>query len=117
MSPERFDHLVSVIGPFIKKKQCRSRPTISVGERLAICLRYLATGDSQQSQSFSFRMGRTTVCNIIHETCQATWDALCTDYVKVPSSEEEWKGIAEGFQSEWNIPQCIGAIDGKHVCI
>ena len=75
MSPERFDHLVSMVSPYIKKKSCRSHDVIPVGERLAVCLRYLS-GDSQQSQSFAFRIGLATICKIIKETCQAIWEAL-----------------------------------------
>lgn len=28
---------------------------------------------------------------------------------------EHWKQIEEGFRSKWNYPNCIGALDGKHV--
>ena len=36
-------------------------------------------------------------------------------FVKLPSSEDEWKGISDGFYKQWNFPNCLGAIDGKHV--
>ena len=29
MSPERVEHLISLVGPFVSKKQCRSRDMIS----------------------------------------------------------------------------------------
>lgn len=32
----------------------------------------------------------------------------------MPSSEEEWNKVKETFQ-QWNFPNCIGAVDGKHV--
>nr|CAI5861772.1 unnamed protein product [Callosobruchus analis] len=35
----------------------------------------------------------------------------------MPSSKEEWKSVAEGFNSRWQIPNCGGAIDGKHIRI
>ena len=49
MSPERFENLLTLVGPFIAKKPYRSRSSISEAERLMVTLRYLATGDSQQS--------------------------------------------------------------------
>ena len=117
MTPERFENLLSIVGPLITKKTCRSRKPISAAERLVITIRYLATGDSQQSQSFNFRVGRTTVCNIIRETCEAIWKSLQEFYLKPPSNESEWKTIAENMHKEWNFPHCLGALDGKHVRI
>ena len=35
----------------------------------------------------------------------------------MPSSANEWKSIASEFESQWNYPHCIGAVDGKHVII
>ncbi|XP_065665584.1 uncharacterized protein LOC136087008 [Hydra vulgaris] len=99
------------------KKSCRSRQTISPSERLTVTLRYLATGDSQQTQAFYFRLGRTTVCNIINETTKAIWNVLQPCYLKAPSTSNEWEKLANEFENEWNFPNCIGAIDGKHVCI
>ena len=35
--------------------------------------------------------------------------------LKVPSSEKEWEDKANAFMGKWNFPNCIGALDGKHV--
>ena len=58
-----FDHLLSLVAPFVTKEHCRSRSPISTSERLCLYLRYLATGESQQSLPLSFRMGKATVSN------------------------------------------------------
>lgn len=34
-----------------------------------------------------------------------------------PPTEETWKNIAARFKEMWHFPNCIGAIDGKHVNI
>ena len=86
MSPESFDFLLSKVGPLINKQDTRLRQPISAAERLALTIRYLASGDSQQSMSFSYRMGKATVSNIIQETCQAIWDALNEEYLRPPTS-------------------------------
>ena len=36
MSPERFDHLLTLVGPLIAKKPCRLRDPISPAERLML---------------------------------------------------------------------------------
>ena len=117
MSPERFDNLLQLVGPYIKKKKCKTRESITPAERLTITIRYLASGDSQQSQSFNFRVGRATVCNIIRDTCRAIWLALNENYLKPPMSLEDWKKIAQKFFTEWNFPNCLWALDGKHTAI
>lgn len=33
----------------------------------------------------------------------------------MPTTAEEWKAIAKAFKERWQFPNCIGAIDGKHV--
>ena len=34
-----------------------------------------------------------------------------------PPTTEVWKRIEHHFYSQWNYPNCIGAVDGKHVVI
>ena len=38
-------------------------------------------------------------------------------YMKPPSTENEWRYIADDFQHMWDLPHCIGATDGKHIGI
>ena len=71
MTPERFDHLHSLVQNSLDRKgresgkKVRGRRPIGSKEKLAVTLRYLATGDSQQSESFNFRLGRSTVSTIV----------------------------------------------------
>ena len=83
MSPERFDHLLRLVRDRIKRK-FHIREPISAEERLAITLRYLATGDSQTSIGFLFKAGRSTVNGIIDEVCDVLWEEL-ESYVPSPS--------------------------------
>ena len=49
MSPDCFNHLLSLVEPLIRKSDTRFRKSISAIESLAFALRFLATGDSQQT--------------------------------------------------------------------
>lgn len=116
MSPDRFDHSASLILEKVFKANYIREP-ISVKERLAITLRFLASGDAQQSLSFQFKVGKSTVHKIVDEVCEAIWETLSPEYMRPSSSNEDWKRIAKDFLDIWNMPNCIGAIDGKHIAI
>ncbi|XP_034068922.1 protein ANTAGONIST OF LIKE HETEROCHROMATIN PROTEIN 1-like [Gymnodraco acuticeps] len=116
MSKDAFDELFGKVGPLIAKADTRMRLSIGPAERLAICLRYLATGDSYRTIAFSYRVGHATVAVIVKEVAGAIWTALVEETMPVPQTED-WRAIAAGFQERWNFPNCVGAIDGKHVVI
>ena len=115
MSPDRFDHLSSLIRARIER-EFHIREPISAEERLAITLRYLATGDSQTSIGFLFKVGRSTVNEIVDEVCEVLWEKLSC-YVPSPKTEGDWKEIAKDFEEMWDMPHCVGALDGKHIRI
>ena len=54
--------------------------------------------------------------NILTETTDAIVKNL-KEIVFPKLNMETYKTIAHGFQSRWNFPNCIGAIDGKHIAI
>ena len=35
----------------------------------------------------------------------------------MPQNPEEWKEVAKEFNDKWNFPNCLGAVDGKHIRI
>ena len=67
--------------------------------------------------SFTYRIGKSTICGIITETCLAIWNGLKEQYLRPPKTADDWKRIAKDFNEIWNLPHCVGAIDGKHVAI
>ena len=119
MSRERFEHL-AIVGPLLVRREnywSAIRANITPAETLALTIRYLATGNSQISLSFNFRLGKSTVCHILRETCEVLWNTLMPLYVKAPSTEREWKGVSDQFEHMWNFPHCMGAIDGKDIVV
>ncbi|XP_049964854.1 uncharacterized protein LOC126485689 [Schistocerca serialis cubense] len=48
--------------------------------------------------------------------CQAIIDTILPEVIPTPK-EEDWQCIAQQLWDVWNFPNCIGAIDGKHVAI
>ena len=103
--------------PVIAKKDTRFHKPIPPAARLCLTLHYLAYGGSQQSLSFAYRIAKSTISNVIDETCLALWNCLKEKYLRPPKTSENWKRIAKDFFDKWNLPHCIGAIDEKHIRI
>ena len=108
----KFLQLADMLSESIKKQDTPMRMAISPRERLALTLRFLASGESFQS-----RIGKATVGEIIIEVCEAIYHALKTEYLQTPNETAKWKEIADLFHSRWNIPNNLGAIDGKRIVI
>ena len=51
------------------------------------------------------------------EVCNAIYDCLEDEYLKIPQTKENWKRIAEKTQERWQFPNCMGAADEKHKSI
>ena len=78
---------------------------------------YTKTGDSQQSLSSLFRIGKATISKIISETCEAIYTVLKNTYLSSPHRKEEWLEISSKFEELWVMPHAIGYLDGKHIRI
>lgn len=61
-------------------------------------------------------MGISTVGEIVRETCDQLWLQLKDQHLPTPS-QEIFEHTARRFSDRWNFPNCIGALDGKHVRI
>lgn len=77
--------------------------------------RFLATGETYTSLAFSYRLGVTTISKLVPEVCKAIWDTFLPMFMKMPETPEEWAAVAEDFETKWQFPNCVGAIDGKHI--
>ena len=66
-----FQELLEKVRPFITKKTTNMRSPISVEEKLAITLRYLATGESLNSLKYQFRLYEAIIGKFIIPVCEA----------------------------------------------
>ncbi|KAM4016591.1 uncharacterized protein ACNLHF_002859 isoform 1-T3 [Anomaloglossus baeobatrachus] len=116
MSEESFSLLLERVTPIIQRKNTAMRAAIPADERLAVTLRFLATGRSLQDLHFSSAISRSLLSVLIPETCRAIFHSL-RNYIEFPKTVEEWQKIATDFEHLWQFPNCGGALDGKHVRI
>ena len=76
----------------------------------------MASGDQIFSIALAFRVGESTARGIINETCLVIGKVLTPRFLN-PPTEDSWRNISLGFLTEWNLPNCIGSLDGKHFII
>ena len=112
-----FQELLEKVRPYITKKTTHLREPITAEEKLAVTLRYLATGESFNSLMYQYRIHRSTISQFIPDVCKAIYKVLAPDYMKIPSDKEEWQKIINQTNSRWQFPNCYAAADGKHVGI
>ena len=103
------------IRPLITKQTTRLRKPIPAEQKLAITIRYLATGESFASLMYQYRVHESTISKFIPEVCQAIFETLKDQYLHLPTTKEEWLDIAKQTQDRWQFPNCFGAADGKHI--
>lgn len=114
---ETFQELVRRVGPRIKKKDTNWREAISPTERLLLTLQYLTEGGPYRTKKFLRLTPHNTISGIIKETCEAIYDEYQDEYLRCPTTPEQWKAVAGRFQDRWQFPHTLGALDGKHVAI
>lgn len=82
MSLQDFEYLLRQIEPIISKRNTSFRNSVPAKIRLAITLRFLATGDSYKSLYYLFKVSSQLISAIVPEVCSALINVL-KDLVKV----------------------------------
>lgn len=78
-------------------------------------LRYFARGSLQRHIASTYRVSKQAFGGIIDQVCNAIHAEMRDE---IPAlSKEQWLNVANSFNARWNFPNCVGAIDGKHVPI
>ena len=113
----QFKEMLALIEPRIARQPTMLQEPISAAERLTIAIRFIATDETFRSLQFQFRRSRSAISYIVIECCLAIYELLGATSLNVPSSEEEWLAISSVFEKRWNFPNCLGAVDGKHIVI
>lgn len=77
--------------------------------------RYFASGSIQRHVASNYRVSKQVFGRILDQVC----NAICTELSdEIPAkTNPQWLDISNTFNFKWNFPNCLGAIDGKHIAI
>ena len=81
MSRQTFTYLCERLSPTLRRKDTIMRRCISVDQRVAITLWCLATPAEYRTVAHLFGVARSTVCEIVHEICNAIVSTLLNTYI------------------------------------
>ena len=114
---EIYQEILTRIEHRINPKKSMYRKPLTAGIKLAITLRYLALGDSYHSLMYGFRVAHNTISKVIRQVCDAIVAEFAEEVIPCPQTPKEWKNIANQFRDRWQLYNCAGALDGKHIAI
>ena len=115
MDEGSFEALLTNVAPLIRRQDTHLRSAVSPQQRLAVTLRYLATGCSYTELYYNFRISVALISKIVPETCKAIYQVLKNEYLTTPNTPERWVEISRNLYQRWQFPNTLGALDGKHI--
>ncbi len=117
MPTEMYDELFERVRHRLWKQHCWYREPLDPGLKLAATLRHLVSGAKYSDMQYSWRVAENSLSVVVREVCHAICEEYVDEVMTAPSTPEEWKQLADGFLDKWNFPNCVAAIDGKHIAI
>ncbi|XP_035677956.1 protein ANTAGONIST OF LIKE HETEROCHROMATIN PROTEIN 1-like [Branchiostoma floridae] len=115
MRRNTFALILNDVNDVLRRTDTHMRTAITAEKRLAIGVYWLASGDLMRTVGDLFGVSEGSVSNIVYEVCNAIVDNLGR-YLSFPRGQRLRETI-QGYEQEWQFPQCGGAVDGSHIHI
>ena len=94
MGQNLFTEIVERVTSRLKMKTIFWRKPLDVGIRVAITLRFLATGATYKDMSYNWRVAQNTISIFVPETCEAIIAEFSIEVMTMPATPEDWKAAA-----------------------
>ncbi|KAL7305619.1 hypothetical protein TKK_0002348 [Trichogramma kaykai] len=111
MNIHTFNYIFEIMRPSLTKGS--KRPPLPPELRFSLTIRYLAHNDCTDTLAIMYNIGYSTVLKVIKEVCLKICEVLGPVFLKFPT-KAEFQSIAMDFHVNLDMPNCIGAIDGRH---
>ena len=117
MSRVAFEYIAMELSPIISKRDTNFRKAISARQRLAVTLYRLADTASYRTIANLFAIGKSTVCEIVVQVCNAIVQFLLPRYIRLPQSAQEIRERIDESRDRAGFPQVVACVDGCHIPI
>ncbi|KAM8709754.1 hypothetical protein ACLKA7_016543 [Drosophila subpalustris] len=109
ITESQFRYLVQKLEPIISQyAPQRKKKSFSAEERLAITLKYLATGEVHSCRNYCFRASKFVINEMIANICLGFYEHLKDQYVTLPKTDEQWRNAATDMERKHKLPLCVG---------
>ena len=81
---------------------------------LTYFFRYLASGCCLRDLQYNYLISKFTAAKHIRQVCDVLWYKL-KNIVMAKPTREKWVDISNNFEKKSRFPNCLGALDGKHI--
>lgn len=86
MDKALFNEILGRLAPRIRKQDTNFRKAREPGIRLAMTLRFMATGEAYKSMALNFRVGPNTISKVVRETCEAIIQEYMEEVIVCPTT-------------------------------
>ena len=93
MEPRMFHELLLRLTPRLTKQDTNLRRPLEPGLKLAITLRYMATGNSYHILSYSFRVPHNTISRVVKEVSAAIVTEYEAEVFDFPTTPQRWRQV------------------------
>ena len=94
-----YAEIAEMVSPRLYKPNSRYRPSLEPGLKLTLALQFFAAGNDYKSLMYAFRVGKTSIVNLIPEVADAIIAEYGEEVIPMPTTPDEWKAVADLFQS------------------
>ena len=117
MNQVSMKRLAEELRPYSEGKDTIMRSSVDVLKQVAITLYYLSDEGRMRKTANAFGISRQSVSKIVRKFCNAITVHLRPKYITLPINEEAVQEKVKKNYSAYGFPQCLGAINGRHIPI
>lgn len=115
MNKESFFTQCDKLTPYLQKQHVVRAP-LSVEKQVRMFLYYISDEGRLRKTGNAFGTAKSTTSKVVRRVAHSISQHM-SDYIKMPTTQDDIKSLVSRFKDAHGFPQCIGAIDGTHVPI